>query len=274
MDEGLEQLLRLLDVEQLETNYFRGHNQQGRGGRIFGGQVLGQALMAAGRTVEATDRSVHSLQSYFLLAGDPTIPIMFEVDRIRDGRSFTTRRVRAFQHGQAIFALSASFHVEEEGPRHDPPPPDVPGPDSREAGESGYGPMRRMGMPFDIRSVDPGDTSVPRQAMWMKAVDTLPDDSLLHACLLAYVSDLGLVGVIAQPHAGGEPWGSGFMMASLDHMMWLHRPFRMDEWLVHIRQSPVAEGARGLALGSVHQTDGTVIASLAQEGLIRKGRRR
>lgn len=269
MQEPLERLLDLLDVEELEHNYFRAYNPPERFGRIFGGQVLGQALMAAGRTVP-DDRRVHSLQSYFLLGGDPEVPIMFEVDRIRDGRSFTTRRVRAFQHGQAIFALSASFHVDEEGPEHTEPMPELPGPD--EADDEG--PFGRGGfsMPFDLRWIDlRGESDAPQQAMWVKATDPIGDDPLLHAALLAFVSDMGLVSTIAQPHSE-ELFSGKFMIASLDHMLWFHQPFRMDEWLLYTRHSPVAHGARGLAFGRIYRQDGRLVVSVAQEGLVRPRR--
>lgn len=273
MESGSEHLLRFLEVEQLDANYFRGYSPEGPWPRIFGGQVLGQALMAAGRTLETTDRVVHSLQSYFLLAGDPQVPIMFEVDRIRDGRSFTTRRVRAFQKGDAIFALSASFHVTEDGPEHQPPAPDVPGP---EAVDGGPGPFARArqewGVPFDFRWIDRPERS--EQMMWLRADGPLPDDPLVHASLLAYASDFGLVSVIAQPHTSGTDWPTGFMMASLDHTMWFHRPFRVDEWLLYARHSPTATGARGLAFGAVTTEDGTLVASVAQEGLVRPRRER
>jgi acyl-CoA thioesterase-2 len=271
MESSLPDLIALLDVEELEKNYFRGYSPTERWGRIFGGQVLGQALMAAGRTVSA-DRRVHSLQSYFLLGGDPEVPIMFEVDRIRDGRSFTTRRVRAFQHGEAIFALSASFHVDEDGPEHQIPMPDAPDPDSEQFTDERPGPRGRPRWqgPLDLRwFVGEGQTG---QMLWMRA-DTLPDDPLLHACVLAYASDFGLVSSIAQPHSD-EPWPTKFMMASLDHTIWFHRAFRVDQWLLYTRHSPAAQGARGLALGSIYTEDGTLVASVAQEGLIRPVRER
>lgn len=263
MESPLDELLRLLDVEELEKNYFRAYNPAQHWGRIFGGQVLAQALMAAGRTVD-DGRRIHSLQSYFLLAGDPQIPIMFEVDRIRDGRSFTTRRVRAFQRGAAIFALSASFHRDEEGPVHLAPMPDVPPPEDI----SGRGPFERgdWRWPLEMRWID--RSAEEDQALWFRAEEPLPDDGLLHACILAYASDVGLVSVVAQRHGDGT-FPTGFMMASLDHMCWFHRPFRVDEWLLYVRQSPTAGGARGLALGGIFSRDGTLVASVAQEGLVR-----
>ncbi len=269
MDDPLDSLLATLDVGELEKNYFRGYTPSGREGRIFGGQVLGQALMAAGRTVEP-GRRVHSLQSYFMLGGDPKAPIMFEVDRIRDGRSFTTRRVRAFQHGEAIFALSASFHVDEEGPEHQTPMPSVPTPEDIDPNAGPFaGRARSWGMPFDTRWVDMrGESPTPQQAMWLRIERRLPDDPLLHACLLAFASDMGLVSTIAQPHHD-EPWPTQFMMASLDHTMWFHTPVRADEWLLYTRWSPAAHGARGLALASIHQRAGRLVATVAQEGLIR-----
>ena len=274
MDEALERLIGLLDVEELEHNYFRGYNPEARWGRIFGGQVLGQALMAAGKTVEGDDRRVHSLQSYFLLGGDPEVPIMFEVDRIRDGRSFTTRRVRAFQHGEAIFALTASFHVDEEGPEHHPDMPEVPGPDSAGDAFPGPFPPRSSGfMPFAMRWMNREVDGRPQQALWLRVEDRLPDSPLLHASLLAFASDMGLVATIAQPHSDGEMWPGRFMMASLDHGMWFHRPFRVDEWLLYTRWSPSASGARGLAMGQMFLQDGTHAVSVVQEGLIRPARK-
>jgi acyl-CoA thioesterase-2 len=240
--------------------------------------VLGQALVAAGRTVEAADRPPHSLQSYFLLAGDPTVPIFFEVDRIRDGRSFTTRRVRAIQRGEAIFALSASFHVAEEGPTHEAPIPDVPDvANARADRPSSFDQFPSdWARPIEIVPVRWGGPDAggdpSEQMMWMRVEGALPDDPLLHASLLAYASDFGLVSAIAFPHTD-MPWGN-FMMASLDHCMWFHRPFRADDWLLYRRWSPSAAGARGVAFGTLHQADGTFVASVAQEGLVRpvKGR--
>lgn len=265
MEPPLQRLLELLDVEQLEKHYFRAYSPTDREGRIFGGQVLGQALMAAGRTVEP-GRRVHSLQSYFMLGGDPTVPVMLEVERIRDGRSFTTRRVRAFQHGEAIFALSASFHIDEPGPEHQSPPPAVPPPEEISPDAGPFARRPNWGLPFEIRWHDAMTDGT--QPMWFRVGEALPDDPLLHACLLAFVSDMGLVATIARPHTD-DWWPRNFMMASLDHMMWFHRPFRVDEWLLYSRHSPSAFGGRGLALGSIHARSGALLASVAQEGLIR-----
>jgi acyl-CoA thioesterase-2 len=301
---ALDSLVALLDIEVLEENYFRGVSPPGQGRRIFGGQVLGQALMAAGRT--AQDRPIHSIQAYFLLAGDPTVPILFEVDRIRDGRSFTTRRVRAVQHGEAIFAMSASFHDAEQGPEHQAPMPQIPGPDEvpepsgpYRGGRANFSMWGRSG-PVTVRSVDPADRRDPgdphEQLMWMKADGSLPADPLLHACIVAYASDMGMVSAIAMPHARGlggvaqppggrggvvrspisnrELFPSNFMMASLDHAMWFHRIIRADEWFLYSRYSPSAHGARGLAQGHMYAQDGTLGVTIVQEGLIRPMRNR
>lgn len=273
----VEELLARLDLERLERDHFRGYSPPDRGPRIFGGQVLAQALVAAGRTVDSDDRTPHSLQAYFLLAGDPSVPIFFEVDRIRDGRSFTTRRVRAIQRGEAIFALSASFHVEEDGPSHSAPMGDVPGPEAAEADRPGTFDQfpRDWARPIEMVPVRWGgpeaDGDPSEQVMWMRVESRLPDDPLTHAAVLAFASDFGLVSAIAFPHSA-MPWAE-FMMASLDHCMWFHRPFRADEWLLYRRWSPSAAGARGMAFGTLHRTDGTFVASVAQEGLVRPARR-
>jgi acyl-CoA thioesterase-2 len=279
MGDALDGLLELLDLEPIEVNIFRGVSPDEERQRVFGGQVAGQALVAAGRTV-ADDRRVHSLHAYFLRPGDPHIPILYEVDRIRDGKSFTTRRVVAIQHGQAIIHLSASCHVDEDGFDHHDPIPDVPGPDELPTFQDR---VKAMGgdvpewftrpRPIDTRNVqepwrtEGREASEPRQQVWMRADGTLPDDPMLHACVLAYASDMTLLDSILLPHRGVQ-W-EALMMASLDHAMWFHRPFRADEWFLYDQSSPSASGARGLARGSIFREDGTLVVSVMQEGLVR-----
>jgi acyl-CoA thioesterase II len=283
MGTALDDLISLLELETLEVNLFRGLSPDEERQRVFGGQVAAQALVAAGRTVES-DRSVHSLHSYFLRPGDPTVPIIYDVDRIRDGRSFTTRRVVAIQHGRAIFNLSASFQVEEQGPEHQDPMPEVPDPETLPTFQERIEPhAQRFGpdfaqwlvreRPIDSRNVEdpPWLDSSPRppvQNVWIRANGVLPDDRLLHACVVAYASDLTLLDTVLLPHARsiGE---EQFMMASLDHAMWFHRPFRADEWLLYHQHSPSASGARGLAQGSIFRRDGGLAVTVTQEGLIR-----
>ena len=277
----LDRLIRLLDLERIEENIFRGLSPKASPIRVFGGQVAGQALVAAGRTVP-TERKVHSLHAYFIRAGDPSVPIVYEVDRIRDGRSFTTRRVVAIQHGKAIFALSASFQVSEPGVEHAEPMPDVPAPEQLPTfGEriapyrEQFGPWGRFPRPIDVRYVnDPPWISRehgPREArnrVWMRADGTLPDDELLHVCVLAYSSDMTLLDSILARH--GLAWGLDKVLgASLDHAMWFHRPFRADEWVLYDSNSPSASGGRGLATGRFFASDGRLIATVVQEGLLR-----
>lgn len=283
MPSSLAALLELLDLEVLEENLFRGLSPETPHQRVFGGQVAAQALVAAGRTVEP-DRRVHSLHSYFLRPGDPTIPIVFEVDRIRDGRSFATRRVVAIQHGKAIFNLSASFQVDEPGPDHQMPMPEVPDPETvptvRERVEAKRGePSSDDAMdwldrstPLEVRHVQEPHwleptRREPTQDLWFRAAGAVPDDSLLHACVVAYASDLSLIDTATLPHAIG--YDTGFMIASLDHAMWFHREFRADEWLLYHQVSPSASGARGLAEGYVFRRDGALVVTVIQEGLIR-----
>jgi acyl-CoA thioesterase-2 len=279
MGDALDGLLELLDLEAIEVNIFRGRSPDEERQRVFGGQVAGQALVAAGRTVDP-DRRVHSLHAYFLRPGDPAIPILYEVDRIRDGRSFTTRRVVAIQHGRPIFHLSASFHVSEPGFDHHDPMPAVPPPDALPTWQDR---MAAMGdaipewftrpRPIDTRYVqEPWRTpSVPArepcQQVWMRADGSLPDDPMLHACVVAYASDMTLLDSILLPHRG--VMSGGLMMASLDHAMWFHRPFRADEWFLYDQSSPSAFGARGLARGSIFTADGKLAISVVQEGLVR-----
>jgi acyl-CoA thioesterase-2 len=278
---ALDALVDLLDLEPIEVNLFRGVSPDDDRQRVFGGQVAGQALVAAGRTV---DRGrVHSLHAYFLRPGDPAVPIVYEVDRIRDGRSFTTRRVVAIQHGQAIFNLSASFHIDEPGPEHQFPMPDVPDPESLPTLEEQMAPYRDRvgawydrprpidfryvsGNPLERRTDEPGPMA---GRVWLRADGTLPDDPLLHACVVAYASDLTLLDTTLAPH-GHSIWSApGIMLASLDHAMWFHRRFRADEWLLYDQDSPVAHGARGFARGSIFTRDGALAVSVVQEGLVR-----
>jgi acyl-CoA thioesterase-2 len=283
MGDALDGLLELLDLEPIEVNIFRGNSPDEERQRVFGGQVAGQALVAAGRTVDA-DRRVHSLHAYFLRPGDPHIPILYEVDRIRDGKSFTTRRVVAIQHGHAIFHLSASFHVDEDGFDHMDPMPDVPRPEDLPTFQDR---VKDMGgdvpewftrpRPIDTRNVqepwrtEGREASEPRQQVWMRADGRLPDDPMLHACVLAYASDMTLLDSILLPHRGVQ-W-EALMMASLDHAMWFHRSFRADEWFLYDQSSPSAAGARGLARGAIFRSDGTLAVSVMQEGLVRPVRR-
>jgi acyl-CoA thioesterase-2 len=279
MGDELDFLVKLLDLEPIEVNIFRGVSPDERRQRVFGGQVAAQALMAAGRTV---DRGrVHSLHSYFLRPGDPTAPILYEVDRIRDGRSFTTRRVVAIQHGQAIFNLAASFHVEEEGRlEHQARMPDVPDPESLATLRDRLEPYRDQladwfarPHPIDQRHVGAlpwmqHEPMEPIQRVWIRADGTLGDDPLLHACIATYASDMSLFDTMLAPHP--VSWDDAeFMGASLDHCMWFHRPFRADEWLLYDMDSPNAYGARGLARGFLFRRDGTLAVSMVQEGLMR-----
>lgn len=280
---ALAGLVKLLDLEEIEINIFRGQSPKEERQRVFGGQVAGQALVAAGRTVEAS--VVHSLHAYFLRPGDPTIPILYEVDRIRDGRSFTTRRVVAIQHGRAIFHLSASFQHPEEGVEHMAAMPEAPDPETLPTFAERMGPLLATASdevrrwlqrerPIDVREVDPGDEfhpekRPPHQLVWVRADGRLPDDPLLHQCVMAYASDMTLLDTTTFPHALTW-WDPKVQMASLDHAMWFHRPFRADEWLLYAQESPSASGARGFATGSFFTRDGRLVASVAQEGLIRR----
>ncbi|WP_199431845.1 acyl-CoA thioesterase II [Qaidamihabitans albus] len=276
----LDRLVALLDLEKIEENIFRGVSPPHSPTRVFGGQVAGQALVAAGRTVPA-ERTVHSLHAYFIRGGDPRVPIVYEVDRIRDGRSFTTRRVVAVQHGKAIFALSASFQLAEQGVEHADEMPDVPPPESlltlaeRAAGFADRLGIRTMPRPIDIRYVnDPpwvtreSGERPARNQVWMRADGVLPDEQLLHVCVLTYASDMTLLDSVLARH--GVYWDLDKVLgASLDHALWFHRPFRADEWFLYDSSSPTASGARGLATGRFFAEDGTHIATVVQEGLVR-----
>jgi len=280
----LADLLELMNLEQLDANLFRGVSPAEGWQRVYGGQVIGQALVAASRTVLDQDRVAHSLHGYFLRPGDTTIPIVYQVDDIRDGKSFTTRRVVAIQRGQAIFSMSASFQVSEDGLSHQfdspvvTPPADCPS----------EGEVRQMFIdsipeadrarinrprPIEMRFVEPineydPDPMPPEQHVWIRTVDSMPDDLRLHQCVLAYASDMTLIDTSYRPHAIG--WNNEkFQVASLDHAMWFHRPFRTDEWLLYHQDSPFSGGARGFSRGTFYNAAGELIASTAQEGLIR-----
>jgi acyl-CoA thioesterase-2 len=278
--DAVDALVKLLDLEPIEVNIFRGVSPDEDRQRIFGGQVAGQALVAAARTVDVS-RSVHSLHSYFLRGGDPGVPVLYEVERLRDGGSFTTRRVVAIQHGRVIFNLSASFQTEEQGFEHAFSMPDVPPPDElptmRErfaAAGIDLAPWMDRPRPIDIRHVDwaPPDRDtprLPRQNVWLRADGRLPDDPLLHTIVLTYASDMTLLDTSTLPH-GGSWFEPTLFMASLDHAMWFHRPFRADDWLLYAQDSPTATGGRGLSRGLVFTHDGTLVATVMQEGLIRR----
>ena len=282
MQGPLDDLIALLDLEELEVNLFRGRSPQENRQRVFGGQVAGQALVAAGRTVERG--IVHSLHAYFLRPGDPATPILYQVDRIRDGHTFTTRRVVAIQHGRAIFHLSASFQPAEPGPDHQIPMPPAPDPESLPSWEERIAPLldgvqedvRRWmtrDRPVETRPVDFVDpfhphARPPRQLVWIRTSGRLPDSILLHQCVVAYASDMTLLDTATLRHA--IAWNDRrFMMASLDHAMWFHRPFRADEWLLYAQESPSAHGARGFTMGHLFTRNGNLVVSVAQEGLIR-----
>jgi len=278
----VEQLIALLDLEPIEENIFRGVSPKDRFQRVFGGQVLGQALVAASRTVE--DRLAHSLHAYFLVAGDPKVPILYEVDRSRDGKSFSSRRVVAIQHGRQIFHMSVSFQVDEPGLEHQIDMPNVPGPEQLPTELE----MRRKmadrvpeqyrehflaDRPIEIRPVEPEEPlnpekRAPYQHNWIRATGKLPDDVALQQCVLAYASDMSLLDTALMPHGIGW-FDNKIQMASIDHAMWFHRPFRADEWLLYSQDSPCAAGARGFNRGLIYSQDGKLVASVAQEGLMR-----
>lgn len=284
MSSAMNELLDILDLEPLEHNLFRGRSPQVGWQRVFGGQVIGQALVAAQRTV-SEGRHVHSLHCYFMRPGDPAVPIIYEVDRIRDGGSFTTRRVVAIQHGHAIFSLSASFQVEEEGLEHQLPMPlDVPGPETLKSqrefieafGDKVPENIRRywkQERPLEIRPLNvehytTRDPLPPVQNVWLRATGPVPDDRALQAAILAYLSDMTLLDTSTFPH-GRSVFDPELQMASLDHAMWFHRPTKLDDWLLYTSDSPSSQGARGFSRGALYARDGTLIASTAQEGLVR-----
>jgi acyl-CoA thioesterase-2 len=279
----LADLLQLLELERLEDNIFRGQSRDIRGDeQVFGGQVLGQALTAASYTTGL--RQVHSLHAFFLLPGDPNAPIVYEVDVARDGKSFSMRRVVAIQHGRPIFNMAASFQEPEEGFDHSVPMPDVPGPDGltdvrelpSEFFEKAPNKLRRIvahARPFDFRLVEPSQIeppvhAEPKRHLWIKTIGPLPNSPDLHRNVLAYVSDYYLLVTATRPHGVDFKQGN-VQLATLDHAMWFHRPFRVDEWLLYALESPSASGGRGLTLGRFFTQDGKLVASTAQEGVMR-----
>ncbi len=287
MGKVLDQLVTLLALEKIEVNLFRGQSQDLGWGTVFGGQVLGQALSAAAQTTDP-DRHVHSMHAYFLRPGDVSRPIVYEVDRIRDGGSFTTRRVVAIQNGAAIFSMSSSFQKDEKGFEHQDPMPEVPPPEQvpteqerfAEAADAGRMPSQFLDrftreQPFEMRPVEVIDDPFhptpmpPRRTVWLKTTGRLPDDPALHRYLLAYTSDHGFLATALFPH-GVTFFGGQMQVASLDHAIWFHSSLRVDEWLLHVMDSPVAHGSRGLVRGRIFTRDGRLVASTAQEGLIRR----
>ena len=283
MNSALQDVLDLLDLEPIEVNLFRGRSPQEDRQRVFGGQVLAQALVAAGRTVD--DRHAHSLHAYFLRPGDPAVPILYEVDRIRDGKSFTTRRVVAVQHGRAIFNMSVSFQIDEPGLEHQSPMPEVTDPEAlptqrehqlklaEDAPES-YRHWFEREHAFEERTLNPinwfrPEKQAPHQRIWLKTSETLSDDQPLHQALLAYASDMSLLDTSAMPH-GVSFFDPEIQIASLDHAMWFHRPFRVDDWLLYVTDSPSTSNARGFNRGTIYARDGRLVASVVQEGLLRR----
>jgi acyl-CoA thioesterase II len=282
MNPVLADLLQVLQLERLEINLFRGVSRDLGMPQVFGGQVLGQALSAASSTVDA-DRTVHSLHAYFLLPGDVNAPIIYEVDRSRDGGSFSSRRVVAIQHGQQIFHMSASFQVEQAGLEHQSAMPVVPAADTLSdirdlVGQSASIPPElkrwfQIPLPIEFRAVNShdlmsGDATAPDTKFWFRAVDKLPDDAVLHRCVLAFASDFYLLRTATQPH--GIPFPSARLrLATIDHTMWFHRSMRVDDWLLYSIDSPSASGSRGLSRGQIFDRSGRLVASVAQEGLVR-----
>lgn len=282
MNKGLSQVIRMLELERLEDNLFRGTSRDIGAPQVFGGQILGQALSAAHRTVDVG--MPHSLHAYFLRRGDFHQPVVYQVERSRDGRSYANRRVVAIQHGRPILNLAASFHVDEEGFDHQAAMPTVPGPDGLNSTieihqsilDKVPEKMRRLlahEPPFEFRPVEPPKfvdptARPPRKHVWMRAWDRLPDDDALHRNLLAYVSDYELLGTATLPHELNFT-NRAVQMASLDHGLWFHRPFRVDDWLLYACDSPSGHGGQGFSRGQIFTRDGTLIASVAQEGVIR-----
>ena len=282
---ALESLLALLDLGRVENNFFRGISPSDRWQRVYGGQVLGQALVAAYRTVP--DRLCHSLHAYFLRAGDPRVPILYEVDRSRDGRSFSARRVVAIQHGAPIFTMSCSFEVQEPGLEHQSVMPDVPAPESLKSEQQWRNDIVEQipehvrgwfmrARPIEMRPVLPanrfsGEKREAKQVIWFRAAAALPESHPLHQCVLAYASDMTLLDTSLLPY-GYNLFAPELQLASLDHAIWFHRPFRADEWLLYVQESPSAAGSRSFNRGEIFRRDGALVASVAQEGLIRRRR--
>jgi acyl-CoA thioesterase II len=286
VDGTLAAVVQQLDLEPLEVNLFRGQSRDAGTPSVFGGQVVAQALVAAERTVELPGRAPHSLHAYFLLPGDVAAPIVYQVERLRDGRSFSARRVQAVQHGRPIYSMIASFQAPEPGLEHAAPMPEVPPPEglapfaelserwiAEAGGEVHPRVLSALRAPraFEHRPVEPQNPlrparRAPRQAAWFRAAGPVSDDPRLHRCLLAYASDIALVGTVLLPH--GRSWAET-IVASIDHALWFHRPARVDEWLLYVMDSPSAQSARGLARGLVYDRGGRLVASVAQEGLVR-----
>lgn len=280
----MENLVSILNIEKIEENLYRGNSPQVGWQRVFGGQVIAQALMAAQRTVDDS-RHVHSLHAYFIRPGDPTVPILYQVETLRDGTSFTTRRVVAVQHGKAIFSMSASFQIREDGYDHQIEIPTVPQPEELLSEEQ----MQQVFLskapenvkkywknkrPIEIRPVSlthylSDEKLAPHQNIWVRAVGNVPDHPHYQAAILAYLSDMTLLDTSLYPH-GTSIFNPDIQVASLDHAMWFHRPCKIDDWLLYTQDSPSTMGARGLTRGSLYTRSGTLIASVAQEGLIRK----
>ncbi len=283
MGDVLNELLDILKLEKIEENFFRGKSQDIGFGNLYGGQVLGQALSAASYTVDDS-RSAHSLHAYFIKPGDANLPIIYEVDPVRDGKSFTTRRVKAIQKGSAILTLEASFQLSEEGFDHQTEMPAVPGPDGIMSESERLESIKHLipvnireklirERPIEFRHVNPVNPFAPEKMeplryIWFKTIHKMPDDLSIHKYLLAYASDYGLVGTALYPH-GHTFWEPELQVASLDHAMWFHRDFRMDDWLLYVMDSPSACSARGLNRGTIFSKGGTLVASTIQEGLIR-----
>jgi acyl-CoA thioesterase-2 len=287
MSSALQDLLNILDLEQLEVNLFRGRSPQSTRPRVYGGQVIGQALVAACRTLDVNGRPPHSLHAYFLLGGDPKVPIVYDVDRIRDGKSFTTRRVVAIQHGEAIFTMAVSFHRDEPGMSHQARMPEVPKPEDLPSDADIRArvlpmmpePVRRFyerERPIELRPVE-FDRYLGKKIedgrfhVWIRATGQLPDEPAIHQCVLAYASDMMLLDSALIP-LGRTVFEPTIMAASLDHALWFHRAFRADDWLLYAQDSPNLSGARGFARGLIFARDGTLVASVVQEGLLRERR--
>ncbi|MET0294013.1 MAG: acyl-CoA thioesterase II [Phenylobacterium sp.] len=279
---SVERLVETFALERIEVNLFRGFTHDPQRDRIFGGQVISQALLAAHQTVEG--RVCHSLHCYFIRPGDPSIPILFEVDRARDGGSFTTRRVVAIQHGQQIFNLAASYQADEQGLEHQAPMPEAEAPESMpDEHETIRKMMEAASTPLPVHAIGPHPVEIrsrdsiswrgtmgrePKYAMWFRAREPIGDQPHMHQVVMAYASDMSLLGTALRPHAIGFP-APNLQMASLDHAMWFHRPSNFNDWHLYVHDSPSASGGRGFVRGSIYTQDGTLVASVAQEGLIR-----
>lgn len=276
---AMDELIGILTLEPIEVNLFRGVSPPEERQRIFGGQVVAQALMAAYKTVGG--HVCHSLQSYFIRPGDPSIPVLYQVERSRDGKSFATRRVIAIQKGEQIFNMACSFQTPEDGYEHQSEMP-TPAYSADEVGKFVEAWIKSQpeentrwlrNAPIEMRAIDPVDVANPKpkppqQAVWLRARSNAGDDVALNQAFLAYSSDYSLLGTAMRPH--GVSWQSGVQTASLDHIIWFHRPTNFSEWHLYVQDSPSASGARGFNRGAIYRNDGTLVASTAQEGLIRK----